>query len=188
MWKARVDRIRQEVRVQDILAQEGFDVRADAEDQQFRCHLHGTGQDQKPSAHLYGDTNSWYCWGCGKARDPVSTLRDARGITFREAVRYLERTFHLPPLPEQVIEPDTPLVFQQPETLDKAFHRIEVLLKSLREGRDTSWRYLAKMWWILDETRALPEDEARKMLGKIYTTVMTELKAQWSGLRDTPSV
>lgn len=188
MWRQRAERIRKEVRVQDILAQEGFDVRSDAQDTQFRCHLHGTGHDMKPSAHLYGDTNSWYCWGCQKARDPVSTLRDARGVTFREAVRYIERTYNLPALPEQTLEVDTPLVFQQPETLDKAYRRIEVLLRSLREGQDTSWRYLAKMWWVLDESRALPEESARAMLAKIYGTVMSELKAQWNDSRGTPSV
>ncbi len=187
MWAKRAERIRQIVRVADILEQEGFDVLGSNDgEQQFRCHLHGTGQDNKPSARLYPDTNSWYCWGCQKARDPISTIRDARGVTFREVVRLLERSLNLPPLPEQTDEVETPLILSAEETLEQQFQRMDNLLRSLRVGGDTSWRFLARVWWVLDEARALPEGHARQMLGKIHTAVMSELKAQWTGSPPTP--
>jgi len=99
--KAAADRIRKHVSIIQVLVTLGYDVRADGGDreQQFRCDLHGTGQDGKPSARVYPDSNSWYCFGCGLTRDAIGTLQAKQGIGFWQAVKVLEQAHGLDPLP-----------------------------------------------------------------------------------------
>ena len=61
--KAAADRIREQVPILQVLASYGYRVRVDGggREQQFSCDLHGTGQDNKPSARAYPDSASWYC-------------------------------------------------------------------------------------------------------------------------------
>jgi len=99
--QAAATRIREQVPILKVLSALGYDVRDDGGDreQQFRCDLHGTGYDNKPSARVYPDSNSWYCFGCGVARDPIETLRAKQGVGFWKAVQVLEQAFGLDPLP-----------------------------------------------------------------------------------------
>ena len=61
--KAAADRIRETASILDVLAHYGYHVRDDGghREQQFPCDLHGTGRDNKPSARVYPESNSWYC-------------------------------------------------------------------------------------------------------------------------------
>ena len=63
--------------------------------QQFRCSLHGDGQDLsgRGSARYYPETNGAKCWGCGKWRDPIQWLVDFYGYAFNEAVAQLCREY-----------------------------------------------------------------------------------------------
>ncbi len=99
--RASADRIREHVSIVQVLSTLGYDVREDGGDreQQFRCDLHGSGHDDKPSARVYPDSNSWYCFGCGLTRDPIETLRAKQGMGFWEAVKVLEQAVGLDPLP-----------------------------------------------------------------------------------------
>ena len=98
--KRRVDRLKQEVDILALLESLGFRVRADMDrEQQFQCTLHGDGRDTKPSARAYPESNSWYCWACQKSRDVVGTVREVRGLSFIESVKWLEKQHNLPPLP-----------------------------------------------------------------------------------------
>jgi len=97
----RADRIREMIPIVQVLADYGYDVRADGGDreQQFPCNLHGDGFDLKPSARVYPDSQSWYCFGCDLSRDAIATVRGNEGLSFWEAVRKLEQVYELPPLP-----------------------------------------------------------------------------------------
>ena len=98
---AAANRIRKKVPILRVLVALGYDVRTDSGDreQQFSCDLHGSGHDNKPSARVYPESNSWYCFGCGLTRDPIATLRAKEDLGFWEAVKVLEQAYGLDPLP-----------------------------------------------------------------------------------------
>jgi len=99
--KDSVKRINETVSIVQILSTLGFDVREDGGDreQQFRCDLHGSGHDDTPSARVYPDSNSWYCFGCGVTRDAIETVQVKQGVGFWAAVKLLEVAHGLDPLP-----------------------------------------------------------------------------------------
>lgn len=96
----RAARIRSDVPIDKVLALYGYDIRTDgSREQQFRCDLHGDGNDGKPSARCYPESASWYCWACNRSRDAIQTVREKEGLGFLQAVERLEQHFHLPSLP-----------------------------------------------------------------------------------------
>lgn len=99
--KAASDRIREHVPILEVLVTYGYRVRADSgeREQQFQCDLHGTGRDNKPSARVYPESNSWYCFACDKTRDAIETVKAKEGVKFWEAVKLLETAYGLDPLP-----------------------------------------------------------------------------------------
>ena len=76
-----------------VLAEAGFDVPATPGDVQFRCHLHGDGQDSGPSARLYRESNHVYCWGCHKNYDPIELTKVHGKVNFPKAVEHLIDTY-----------------------------------------------------------------------------------------------
>ena len=96
----RAERIRLEVPIEQVLVSYGYGIQVGGDrEQQFRCDLHGDGQDGKPSARCYPNSNSWFCWACNRSRDAIDTVREKEGKGFSEALESIERQFHLPPLP-----------------------------------------------------------------------------------------
>lgn len=98
--RARADRIRADVSIVQLLEDYGYRVRANGQDreQQFSCNLHGDGQDNKPSARVYPDSDSWYCFACGVSRDAIATVEANEGVGFWDAIKLLETKYNLPPL------------------------------------------------------------------------------------------
>lgn len=94
-------RIQEHVSILQILVAYGYNVRADGghREQQFSCDLHGSGLDQKPSARVYPESNSWYCFACDKTRDVIETVRVKEDLNFWPAVKKLETAAGLEPLP-----------------------------------------------------------------------------------------
>ena len=99
--RERADRIRSEIPITQVLIDYGYPVRPWGGDreQQFPCNLHGDGQDNRPSARVYPDSSSWYCWTCGRSRDAISTVMEKEGTDFSSACRILETRYGLPVLP-----------------------------------------------------------------------------------------
>lgn len=181
----RAARIREKVPVAEVLVSLGYEIRkGDHHEQQFRCDLHGTGRDNKPSARVYPDTNSWYCWGCGRARDPISTLRAKFGWGFHEACLHLERTYGLPPLEGQDDEPDSEfhLEFDHTLTLDEEVERTRKFITSLAGDRDLTLHEAVRAWCDFDEIVGLQgaglveESAARRLFAAIRTRLAESLK------------
>lgn len=75
---------------------------------QFRCPFHG--KDQNPSARLYRNTQSCFCWFCKKKWDVVSFIQDKEGYGFLNALKFIvERyrvdTSSIPEDPEIKLDP-----------------------------------------------------------------------------------
>ena len=107
--KKRADRIREDIPVVRVLSDYGYNVNPDGGDreQQFQCDLHGDGSDGRPSARVYPDSNSWFCFACGRPRDAIQTCREKEGLDFWGAVHALEKRYRLPELPwEDDAEPE----------------------------------------------------------------------------------
>ena len=99
--RERIDRIHKEIDITQVLSDLGYPVHLGGgyREQQFPCDLHGDGHDNKPSARVYPESSSWYCFGCSKARDAIDTIQAKEGITFHEAICKLEADYNLPSLP-----------------------------------------------------------------------------------------
>jgi hypothetical protein len=60
---------------------------------QYKCPIHG--RDNKPSARLYNNTKSCYCWVCRKAWDVVSFTKEMEKLSLNEALQYLVNRYHI---------------------------------------------------------------------------------------------
>ena len=103
-----------------------FDPRH-APEVQYRCPFHG--KDNKPSARLYKQTKSCFCWYCAKKWDVISFIRDKESLSYYQALKYIVSKYKLdlssiPDTPELVIE-------TKKEVLPELHLRIECARKSL---------------------------------------------------------
>ena len=92
----RSERIKEKISIFSVLHSYNYDVVDSPREQQFRCNLHGDGSDNSPSARAYPDSNSWYCFACGKTRDAISTVMEIEGVSFNQACKALETKYDLP--------------------------------------------------------------------------------------------
>jgi hypothetical protein len=60
---------------------------------QFKCPIHG--KDNKPSARLYNDTKSCYCWVCRKSWDVVSFIQDMEKFSFGQTLNYIIKKYKI---------------------------------------------------------------------------------------------
>jgi hypothetical protein len=60
---------------------------------QFKCPFHGA--DNKPSARLYNNTKSCFCWVCRKAWDVVSFIMEKESMGYKQALNYIPGRYHL---------------------------------------------------------------------------------------------
>ena len=195
--RAAADRIRERVPIVRVLAALGYDVRPDGGDreQQFSCDLHGSGHDEKPSARVYPDSNSFYCFGCGVARDPIETLRAKEGLTFWQAVTALEQAYGLDALPvdygsdekgeTSLVEMRASLVPQT--SFDDEEKRTRRLLDNQTLDRDLPLDSLLQFWGAFDKVVYLVrgprgsggvwnDDTGRKMLAGLRERLFDKLK------------
>jgi hypothetical protein len=150
------------VPIAQVLADYGYNVRPDGDlrEQQFSCNLHGDGWDTKPSARVYPESGSWYCFACDISRDPISTVRGNEGLSFWEAVRKLERAYGLPPLPwddddDESTVPSTRAVVEanlRPgKTFDDDTKRYHTLLDGEVQARDVPLEVALSYWEAFDK-------------------------------------
>lgn len=157
--KAAAERIREQVSVLQVLINYGYRVRDDGgyREQQFSCDLHGTGWDNKPSARVYPESNSWYCFACGKSRDAIETVIAKEGVKFWDAVRILEDTFGLEPLPRDYQEdrPDigssVQAILDPTKTFDEDAQSVGRFLDNRTTDRDIPLDQLLRFWEKFDQ-------------------------------------
>lgn len=161
--KQRADRIRDTIPILQLLQDYGYEVMADGGDreQQFCCDLHGDGRDSKPSARVYPETNSWYCWACGRSRDHIQTCREKESLDFWKAIEALERKYRLPFLPWDDSEGGQPArkisVSEQvlskltsEKTYEEEVARVERLLQRMSDEKEVPMNKVLAYWEALD--------------------------------------
>jgi len=163
--RERVDNIKSQVPVTDILDYYGVSVRTKNREFQFPCPLHGDGQDNSYSARMYPDSDSTYCFACHQDRDVVQWVIDAEGLTFGKALSFIERSFGVTNIPTPRFDPNdektrkemTSLVSKQqtaPTLMDNIRRTEAKLRRAARSNREKlEWKKVAKAFYILDNIR-----------------------------------
>lgn len=183
--KARAQRVNTECDLGELLQEYGYAVVSDRHrEQQFSCDLHG--HDNKPSARLYGHTNSTYCWACQTARDPVAYVMAKEHLGFREAIQFLEKRLGLSPLEwqdEQVSKPLSARNYieglveeKKSESLEDLQGRVYRLLKTTTQERDLPQRKLLNMWKVYDHMLYMHQKE--RWSANTVTNALNQLRSK----------
>lgn len=186
--KGRLARARAAAPIVDILHQQGFQVRLGSQRKQYiRCHLHGSGKDSRPSAAVYPDSNSWFCWGCQQYRDSIKTIQDSAGLSQEDAIKWVERVYNLPVWVEPIEKPLEVLALSfddQNNTLGFLVKRLRWMIQSIHREQDVPMDEVAKLWFAFDEWVAriptLEESAARESAAKLQGKVLEWTKRSWS--------
>jgi len=147
----RSDRLKENVPLDRLLRDYGYDVYLNGSDQQFKCDLHGSGVETKPSARYYHNTKTWYCFACGKVRDVISTVMEKEGKEYVDACRLLEKKYNLPAWKEYTGEIDSsePYKIDDDSEIDWE-KRVGIRLKSITRDRNVKLDVVLKFWEAYD--------------------------------------
>lgn len=173
--RARADRIRKAIPITSVLASYGYAVHEGQDrQQQFSCDLHGDGQDSKPSARVYPETQQWYCFACATSRDAIQTVREKENLDFRGACDVLESRFKLPPLPwtsEDGEEPEggrggtsEDLFFIPPPTAQEGKERVRKLLLGITQEKALALKDTLLLWEEFDRLCSFLEKDPEGLL------------------------
>ena len=92
--KYDIKRIKKEVKILDVLDVLNIHIpKSSSKELQIACPFHG--QDLHPSARIYWESNSMYCWKCKKMWDVIELVRDSKKLSFTGAIEYLIDKFSL---------------------------------------------------------------------------------------------
>jgi len=187
----RAERIRSLPLLEVMLAL-GYNLNPNGGDreQQYHCQLHGSGRDSKPSARFYAESNSTFCFGCGKARDALALVEAHYGYNFQQACQWVEQQFHLEPLP---FEDDAPKeTFQDQMRLalsprgdpDALSLRINRLLDTQVKDRTLTCLEF-QQWWLkkdhLDWRASLDPAQTQHMPRSQYDIELQKLSTELMG-------
>lgn len=182
----RSDRIREAVRITDLLSELGYGVQPVEREQQFGCDLHGT-RDSKPSARVYPSSNSWYCFACGKSRDVIRTVMDKNDLDFKKAMSWLEKTYKLTTYSgardeETVSLPDAlRATFAEPDgnSYERAAAQVRSLLDSQRHDKALTCHRTMSLWESYDEIHSRAEtdpDGSKASMASLREAVLKGIK------------
>jgi len=167
MANPRVERIKAEISLDRVLSDYGYDVRAGGGEQQFRCDLHGDGNDNAPSARVYPTTGTWYCFACGRARDAVATVMEKEGLEFPLACRALEVKYGLSPWTWDSKEKSDPYEEKDSEGGEDLEKRVLQQLTRATRGREIPYDEALKLWEGYDLV-ASRETKTESLWRKLY--------------------
>lgn len=170
----RLRRVKQEIDMIQLLEDFGYDVRPGMDrEQQFSCDLHGDGLDGRPSARVYPESQSFYCFACDKTRDQVELVREKRGLQFMEAIGWLERAYRLPPMSwepgderRKNVGQEVRSTLKPGRTFDEDRCSLEATLQSYTAERDLDPLTMAALWEAYDKVVYLTTDEKGKKLSE----------------------
>ena len=91
-WKQRIENIQKQVSLRSVVDLFGIFCQSPGPITQLHCPFHGS--DQHASARIY-ETNTMYCWVCGKLWNVISFVKDFKHISFSESCSFLEDAFNL---------------------------------------------------------------------------------------------
>lgn len=157
--RQRADRINETILIGDVLVGYGYHIHSDDHEEQFPCDLHGDGFDNTPSARVYPQSNSFYCFACDITRDPIELVREKEGMSFWDAIRHLEKKHGLPRLPWEDDEDaeQGPSVeeairdsLRARRTFEDEKKRVGTFLDSLTTDRDLPMKTLLRFWEAYD--------------------------------------
>jgi len=119
-----------------------------AQEVQFKCPFHG--KDNKPSARLYRETGTCWCWVCHKKWDVVDFIKDKEGLGYRSALLFIVDRYRI----DISSIPDTPtLEFVKPkEVSDNKISLISLKNRILElKGRLALDKYkaLVSAWYMV---------------------------------------
>jgi len=96
MSKEWVEYLKERVTLHQVLDYYNIDQNLPgSEETQYKCPFHSLGGDSKPSARIY-ENGTAYCWGCGKAYDFISFVREYEGLGFKSTLYRIEKMFNVP--------------------------------------------------------------------------------------------
>ena len=102
--KMRVRNIKKNVSILRVLDSYDIPYRGGGVRVPFSCPFHG--YDARPSAMAYEETNSTYCFKCHEALDTIGFVQKKEGMSFSQALYWIEKRYQVPPLPV-TYTPDT---------------------------------------------------------------------------------
>ncbi len=98
----RIERILDEIRFDDLV----HDITGRSGDK-ISCPFHGN--DLEPSFTIYRGSNSGFCFGCPAGHgyyDHIKFVKEFYGITWIQALRWIEKQYKLPPMADVALERD----------------------------------------------------------------------------------
>jgi DNA primase len=165
--RLRIDNIKEQIQIIEVLQYFGHQIVTVGMEQQYSCDLHGDTVDQKQSARVYPAENNTFCFACGKARDAIDLVREKLDMRFWEALRFLERHFHVEEIPSAAefgfqIEDSEEVAAQkqQEEDIKRMANRVEIILRSERSQFEPETHL--KLFHILDTLNWDYDKGARK--------------------------
>ena len=165
----RSDRIRKKISIFSVLKKYNYDVVDSPREQQFRCNLHGDGSDNSPSARAYPDSNSWYCFACGRTRDAISTVMEIEGVSFIQACNALEKKYDLPRwVYSREIEEDH-FKDKDIDSLNCITKRVEKILMS--KTREIDLETSLRLWEAFNMLSSIEAEESQWL--KLYNRIIT---------------
>lgn len=73
-----------EIRLIDLIRNEGIPVRESSKGGRFKCPFHS---DKHPSAFAYRNTNRFICFGCGEQGDAIDFIMKLKDLAFKNALQ-----------------------------------------------------------------------------------------------------
>ncbi len=127
----RIDRIHQELRFDDLVA----DITGRT-GSKISCPFHG--RDSDPSFTMYRGSNDAFCFGCPSGKgyyDHIRFVKEYYGITWVQALKWIEKQYNLPAIEDIALEQDE----EDEITTEVSFNDLNepFLARAVREVRHT---------------------------------------------------
>jgi DNA primase catalytic core len=97
--ESEIQRLKQEVAAERLVASSGIELKRAGKDLLGRCPFH---QDGEASLVVTPAKNLWHCFGCGAGGGPIDWVMRTQGVSFRHAVELLREGLPLEPAARKV--------------------------------------------------------------------------------------